>query len=137
MRAIAAAVASQNKAAAAGFDWSDPDETVEKLLEEISEYQAGDASERKEEVGDILFVAVSLARTTGIHPETALSNANKKFSRRWAMMHRLASEQGQKLADLPLSDKKKLWQQAKSRIASPPTEQSPAREMPRPAKAAE
>ena len=62
MRAIAAAVANQRKAAAAGFDWSDPDETVEKLLEEIREYQAGEASDRMEEIGDILFVAVSLGR---------------------------------------------------------------------------
>ena len=137
MRAIAAAVASQRKAAAAGFDWSDPDETVKKLLEEIREFKDGNACERVEEVGDILFVTVSLARTTGIHPETALSSTNKKLSRRWAMMHRLASEQGQKLADLPLSDKKKLWQQAKSRIASAPMEQSPAGGIPKPAKAIE
>lgn len=132
MRAIAAAVANQREAAA-GFDWSDHDEAVEKLLEEIREFQAGDASDRMEEVGDIPFVAVNLARTTGIHPETALSNANNKFARRWAVMHRLASEQGQKLADLPLSDKKKLWQQAKSRTEYPPrpqTDNQPAEQSP-------
>lgn len=123
MRAVAAAVANQRKAAAAGFDWCDPDEAVEKLLEEIDEFKSGDASERMEEVGDILFVAVSLARTAGIHPETALSNANNKFGRRWAMMHKLAAEQGQNLSALALPDKKKLWQQAKSRIASPPAGQ--------------
>ena len=119
MSAIADALICQRMAVDGGFDWRDADETVDKLQEEMNEFKNGGADARMEEAGDILFTAVSLARTAGIHPERALLNANQKFHRRWEAMEKLAAAQGQRIAALPLDEKKALWRQAKRATTAP------------------
>lgn len=77
----------QRDAAAQGFDWNALEELWPKLFEEIAELQeaAGQGAERRlDELGDLLFMAVNLARHLGVDPAAALAAANAKFSRRYA-----------------------------------------------------
>src|SRR5262249_3115345 len=82
------------KAARTGFDWPDADGILEKIREEATELQgelAGNNQAKvEEEVGDLLFAAVNLARFLKIDPEIVLKNANKKFVRRFHQMERAA-----------------------------------------------
>ena len=112
--AVANALLTQRRAADAGFDWVDPDETLDKLIEEVDECRKAGAIGRRDEVGDILYVAISLARTLNVDPKLALERANAKFERRWAAMERQAAAMHSNLSDLPLAEKKRLWQVAKA-----------------------
>jgi uncharacterized protein YabN with tetrapyrrole methylase and pyrophosphatase domain len=67
----------------------------------------------EEEVGDLLFAAVNIARFLGVDPELALKKANRKFKRRFRHMEAAATEQGQGFADLPRERKEELWNFAK------------------------
>lgn len=105
------------KASRAGFDWESATGVFEKLREETEELrqasQANDARRVEEEMGDLLFAAVNLARFLQVDPEIALKNANTKFTRRFREMERLAAENGQAFADVPRADKERLWEVAK------------------------
>jgi uncharacterized protein YabN with tetrapyrrole methylase and pyrophosphatase domain len=82
---LAEALGLQCAAAADGFDWSDPAALWAKLAEEIGELRAATtAAERRDELGDLLFMAVNLARHLGVDPVAALDGANRKFARRYA-----------------------------------------------------
>ena len=78
----------QEKAGKVGFDWNDVRAVLEKIREEIIEVEAeiaeGSAQALSNEVGDLLFAAVNLARHLKIDPEAALRSANAKFERRFA-----------------------------------------------------
>jgi ATP diphosphatase len=103
----------QKRAARTGFDWPDTTGAIDKVTEELNEVcAAATQEEREEEVGDLLFAVVNLARHLKVDPETALHKANGKFDRRFRMMEDLA---GDAFAGLPLDDKEALWQQAKRR----------------------
>jgi MazG family protein len=105
------------KASRAGFDWDNVEGVFEKLREECAELRQ--ASERKdagrveEEMGDLLFAAVNLARFLQVDPEIALKNANSKFARRFREMERLSAGKGQSFAEVPRAEKEKLWEAAK------------------------
>lgn len=110
------ALAIQTAAAAEGFDWADPQGLWDKLAEEIAELRtADDPAHRQEELGDLLFMIVNIARHLGLDPVAALTAANAKFRRRYG--HVAAH------LDLlpPLRDPQRiiemeaLWQQAKQR----------------------
>ncbi len=111
-----AAMRMQREAATLGFDWRHLDELWDKLAEETLELQQAAKQSRdaaEDELGDLLFVAVNLARHLGVEPTTALRRANAKFGRRFA--HVIAGS-----ADLPpLGDVRRLdamealWQDAK------------------------
>ncbi len=107
------------RAARIGFDWENLDGLVEKLAEEIAELRQalardGEASARtEEEAGDLLFVAVNVARFLGVDPELAIKKANRKFDRRFRAMEAAAAAQGRRLADVPRAEMEKLWEQAK------------------------
>lgn len=74
----------QDEAAAEGFDWDDPGGLWDKLAEEVAELrEAADAAHRHEELGDLLFMVVNLARHLGLDPQAALAAANAKFARRY------------------------------------------------------
>jgi len=101
----------QKRAAAIGFDWDDIADVRAKLLEELDELDsASGAGQIAEEMGDLLFAAVNLARHHGIDAEMALAAANRKFERRFRAMEAMA---GKRFADLPLDEKEGLWQAVK------------------------
>jgi tetrapyrrole methylase family protein/MazG family protein len=101
----------QRKAASVGFDWPDVNDVYPKVTEELAELQA-DRSE--EELGDLLFAVVNVARHLGHDPETALRGATAKFRDRFMGVERLASERAIDLAaaDLPALDA--LWDEVKA-----------------------
>jgi len=107
----------QKRAARAGFDWPDAAGVAEKIAEEaceLAEAAAGMGQEAvEEELGDLLFSVVNLARHLKVDPEAALRRANDKFARRFRHMEQQAHRQGQQLADLSAEEQDKLWQQAK------------------------
>ncbi|HXP91328.1 MAG TPA: nucleoside triphosphate pyrophosphohydrolase [Fibrobacteria bacterium] len=108
----------QVRAAKDGFDWPSADPVWEKLDEEIREVREAidenDADHLEEEVGDLLFVAVNLARKLGVDPEIALQRANAKFDRRFRAMESFAEAEGRKLSILDLGAQDALWDRAKA-----------------------
>jgi tetrapyrrole methylase family protein / MazG family protein len=105
------------KASRAGFDWDDAEGIFEKLREECAELrhasETGDAGNVEEEMGDLLFAAVNLARFLQVDPEIALKNANAKFARRFREMERVAAENGSAFANVPREEKERLWEATK------------------------
>ncbi len=108
------------KAARVGFDWPDAGAVLEKLDEETAELRAaiargGDHAAVNEEVGDLLFAAVNVARLLGVDPEAALKAANRKFRRRFRHVEDALRAQGRKPAQATLSEMDALWDEAKRR----------------------
>lgn len=109
----------QQRAARVGFDWPSVDPVFDKLAEELDEVRAefgnGAASERlTDEIGDVLFVCVNLARHAEVDVSRALRHANAKFERRFRRMEALAAEAGERLAGKSLAEQDALWDRAKS-----------------------
>jgi ATP diphosphatase len=89
----------QKRAARVGFDWPASEPVIDKVREEVAEIEAeiagsGDQVRLDEEVGDLLFAAVNLARHLNVDAEGALRRANRKFERRFRRMEELAQDQG-------------------------------------------
>jgi len=109
----------QSKAAKIGFDWPDVNGPGQKLDEEIAEFKKAleqkDLSQMKEELGDILFSIVNIARFCGLDAEEALSDTNSKFLKRFAFMEEEAERLGVDLASLTLKEMDVLWEKAKQR----------------------
>ena len=107
----------QKRAARAGFDWPDAAGVAEKIAEEARELAEAAAGKQqqavKEELGDLRFSVVNLARHLKVDPEAALRRANDKFARRFRHMEQQARQQGHDLADLSPAQQDALWQQAK------------------------
>lgn len=99
----------QERAAAAGFDWPDLEGPLEKLEEEVREARAHPV----EEIGDVLFAAVNVARKAGVHASIALKDATAKFARRFEAMERLAQSRGLDFASLTLEEQDALWEDVK------------------------
>lgn len=107
----------QKKAAEVGFDWEDVSEAFSKVKEETYElleiYQGNDETSIKEEVGDLLFAVVNVARFLGVNPEEALNFTSSKFIDRFGFIEKTAKLQGKRLEDMSLEEMDKLWDQAK------------------------
>ena len=102
------------RASRIGFDWDNVGGVVEKLQEELGELRNAQSSRQiEEELGDVLFAAVNLARFLKVDPEIALKRTNAKFSSRFREMERLAHASGRALADVPRNEMESLWDQAK------------------------
>lgn len=114
---LAYALKLQKKAAKVGFDWDDDAPMWKKLQEEIEEWlhelKEGNKEAAENELGDILFVMVNLARYHGIEPEEALRQTNKKFTKRFHFIEKTLYELGEKLEDQPLKKLDALWEKAK------------------------
>jgi tetrapyrrole methylase family protein/MazG family protein len=119
-RALPALVEAQqiaSRAAHAGFDWENPEQVIEKLHEELAEldearrHAAQDNLE--DEMGDLLFVLVNLARFVKVDPEQALRKTNAKFRKRFGFIERKLAERGKKLEDSNIQEMEALWQEAK------------------------
>ncbi len=105
------------RAAAVGFDWPDPAGPREKIDEELGELSealaAGRTADATEELGDLLFAVVNLARHLKIDPEAALQAANRKFERRFRSMEKDIAASGQPIADLDIDALESRWQATK------------------------
>ena len=108
----------QKRAARSGFEWPDIGPVVDKLHEELEEVREelvrGGSQERVEdEIGDVLFVCVNLARHAGVDAGAALRRASAKFERRFRALEAMARADGGDLAEIDLPGQEALWQRAK------------------------
>lgn len=106
----------QEAAAAAGFDWPDPEGAFAKIAEEADEVRAAraDGGDVAGEVGDLLFSVVNLARHLGADPETALRAANERFLERFRRVEEMLERNGESLAGASLARMDELWEEAKA-----------------------
>jgi MazG family protein len=118
--AVMEAFQMSTKVGRVGFDWPDVASVLEKLDEETHELKevhasGGPQAHVEEEVGDLLFAAVNVARLLGVDPESALKAANRKFRRRFRHIENRLGEQGKKPADATLPEMEAFWEEAKGR----------------------
>ncbi|HIV62877.1 MAG TPA: nucleoside triphosphate pyrophosphohydrolase [Candidatus Butyricicoccus avistercoris] len=99
----------QKKAAKAGFDWQNVNQAIDKVREELDEIQNANENTINEEVGDMLFAAVNVARILKVEPEQALEKASDKFIVRFERVEKTEKN----LADLSFDELLSLWKQAK------------------------
>ena len=111
----AAKIAS--RAAGAGFDWNNVDEVLDKLREELAELdgarKTGSQEALQDEIGDLLFVIVNIARFLKVDPEQALRGTNAKFRRRFGHVEQGLEAQGKSPKDATIEEMERLWQEAK------------------------
>ena len=109
----------QKKARDVGFDWDDVKDAFEKVREETREleeiYDSGDKQHILEEVGDLLFSVVNVARFLDVDPEEALSYTSEKFVRRFGYIEEKTRSQGRELTSMTLDEMDNLWEEAKER----------------------
>ena len=117
--ALTRALKLQEKAGKVGFDWNDPLAVLAKIREEADEIAAelasGEARAAREEVGDLLFAVVNLARHLGADPEAALRATNEKFEHRFDYIERELAAAGKTPAQSTLAEMDELWNEAKRR----------------------
>lgn len=106
----------QEKMSRVGYDWPDVSGTLEKLQEEAQELvQASNQEEIIEEIGDLLFALVNVARFKQTEPEQALQRCNDKVTRRFNYIEQQVNKSGRSLADLTLEEMDAIWDEAKAR----------------------
>jgi nucleoside triphosphate diphosphatase len=117
--ALVRAAKLQKRAARVGFDWPQAAQVLDKIEEEIAELRAElerpAAAERLgDEIGDLLFAVVNLARHLGVDGEAALRGSNAKFERRFGAIEDALGSRGRGLEDASLDQMEELWQRAKA-----------------------
>lgn len=122
----------QSKAAKTGFEWPDVHAALDKVDEEARELRAavasGDTEAIGDELGDLLFAAVKVARFAGIDPEQAAHAACEKFIRRFSAMETAAANDGTALEQCTLAQMLSLWQQAKQTVSAEQESRKSARQ---------
>jgi len=117
MPALLMAYRLQERAAGIGFDWPDAAGPMAKVNEEIGELEkemgAGSRESVEEEVGDLLFAVVNLARKLAVDPRAALERANAKFQRRFEGVEKLAEQRGLEMGRASLEELDRLWDEVK------------------------
>lgn len=107
----------QKRAADVGFDWDDISGPISKVKEELEEFcvaeQEEDFSSMQEELGDLLFSVVNLARMSKINPEESLNSATDKFIKRFRMMEMRAISEGKDIKAMTLGEMDALWNEIK------------------------
>jgi ATP diphosphatase len=108
----------QKRAARVGFDWPTVEPVFDKVREELDEVsveidRGSDPARLEDELGDVLFTCVNLARKLGTDPETALRRTNAKFERRFRDVETFAAKDGKSLNDLDIEALEALWERAK------------------------
>ena len=116
--AVMEAFQMTTKVSRVGFDWKEADGALVKLDEEVLELREAiaaktDPARVAEEVGDLLFAAVNVARLTGVDPESALKASNRKFRRRFRHIEDRLRAEGRRPADSTLEEMDRLWDEAK------------------------
>jgi MazG family protein len=119
-RSVPALVEAQqisSRAANAGFDWPNIHEVFAKLDEERTEFEAvmdtASHDRIEDELGDLLFVLVNIARFVRVDPEQALRRTNAKFRKRFSHVEKSLSDRGKKLSESSIEEMEALWQEAK------------------------
>src|SRR5262249_11373658 len=117
--ALMRALKLQRRAARVGFDWPNAADVLLKIDEEISEIKQemmndGDAGRRQDELGDLLFACVNLARHLDVDPEAALRHANAKFERRFRGVEERLAAAGRQPTEATLDELETEWQAVKS-----------------------
>lgn len=109
----------QDRAARVGFDWDKADDVMEKLEEELREFRQAlrtmDRDAIEDELGDVFFMLVNVARFTGVNPDDALRRTISKFISRFRFIEMAAADQGRRLADMNLAEMDALWDEAKKK----------------------
>jgi XTP/dITP diphosphohydrolase len=108
----------QEKAKGVGFDWEEPAQVWDKVLEELDELKhevetGSDPDKMEHELGDLLFALVNYARFINVNPEDALERTNKKFIRRFQHLESKANDSGKSLKDMTLAEMDVFWEEAK------------------------
>ena len=125
IRAVAASLPAlwraekvQKKAGKAGFDWPDTGGAMDKLCEELTELSdaVNGGTNVFEELGDVLFSVVNVARHSGVDPEEALTASTEKFISRFAAMEDMANAQGRELNGMSLEEMDRLYNEAKKKL---------------------
>ncbi len=105
------------KTSRVGFDWPDAPGVLRKVEEELGEVRGamerGDREALEEELGDLLFSAIQLARRSEVDPERALQRANRKFERRFRALEESLADEGRQVQDCDLEALERRWQQVK------------------------
>jgi MazG family protein len=115
------------RVAAVGFDWAQATDVVDKIEEEVAELRRAvaereGAARTEEEMGDLLFSIANLARKMGIEPESALRQANEKFTRRFIALEEHLHAQGRSVHDATLDEMEGAWQTIKRAVHQPASE---------------
>jgi tetrapyrrole methylase family protein/MazG family protein len=104
----------QRRAAYLGFDWEEDSGVIDKLAEEVGEFQQAETEKEKaREFGDLLFTLANIARRMGIDLEAALREANRRFYQRFSYMEEACRKRGLKLGELSFDQQNALWEEAK------------------------
>ena len=107
-----------NRVAAVGFDWARAEDVMEKVREEVEElaHALGQESKRRaeEEMGDLLFALANLARKMGIEPESALRQANEKFTARFEQVEKRLEAKGKTVHEASLEEMEEEWGRVKA-----------------------
>lgn len=115
--ALTGAYRMTQKAAGVDFDWPDAGAVAHKIREEVAEVEetlaTGDLERQREEVGDLLFTVVNLARHLGFDPEAALAAANRKFRRRFEALESALAERGRSVAEADPEEMDEIWNRIK------------------------
>ncbi len=121
MPALSRALKIQKRASNVGFDWSSVPPVLDKVSEELEEVReaiaSGEQAAISEELGDLLFATVNVARHLNVNPETALRAANIKFSERLHFVERQAQEQGVAISDCTEAQLDTFWNLAKQALS--------------------
>ena len=119
MPELAKAQLFQERAGLQGFDWDNIGDVIKKISEEFEEYSNSKTEEeKKEELGDLLFSIVNLARWVDIYAEDSLRKTNQKFYERFKIMEELAKKRNESFKEMSMDKKEMLWEEAKVRLYS-------------------
>src|SRR5581483_6412038 len=112
--ALSQAQEYQDRAARVGFDWPEIEGVLDKIAEEIQEVKNAETDfQLADEIGDLFFVLVNLARWKNVDAESALRGTNMKFKKRFGYVEQSAKQQGRNLSDMKLEEMDALWNEAK------------------------
>lgn len=113
------AVKLQKRASNVGFDWNDAELVLDKIEEELAELReairSGDQAAVADEMGDMIFAQVNLARHLGVNPEDAVRGTNQKFERRFGYVEEQVIKSGKAWSDFSLDELDLFWDQAKGK----------------------
>jgi len=119
--ALLRAIKLQKRAARVGFDWPDAEPVFQKFDEELAEIRheiaVGDQKALENEVGDLLFTCVNLARKLGVDAETSLRHANQRFEARFRGIEQMLWDENRDITETPLDELEQLWQRVKANMA--------------------